>query len=252
MLRRAFTLIELLVIIVIVATMVTVSVLSVRSGQLAARTKGAARDIFAAIRHARSTALLTQQPAIITYSNERVDDEVCAKITVTGTKLMRESVVQQAITLSGKKVAIGGEESGEGDEAGAMTSVGDILFSPVSEEVVKGMRLKVLKEGEELEVSAGEGAKNKISVFSNVDYLLGRYTEKSQAEEPEKPEADQTGKAKADDDEMEPTSIVWEVNGRTEPHKVYVYQDGSKPEKGLVIKIDRFGGAKVASGSEDD
>ena len=239
-------------IIVIVATMVTVSVLSVRSGQLAARTKGAARDIFAAIRHARSTALLTQQPAIITYATERVDDEVCAKITVTGAKLMREGGAQQATTLGGKTVTIGGEaQPGEGDE-GAMTSVGDILFSPISEDVVKGMRIKVLKDGEELEESAGEGAKNKISVFSNVDYLLGRYAEKRQADEAEKPETSPDEQAGTDDEAQAPTSIVWEVNGRTEPHRVYVYQDGSKPEKGLCIKIDRFGGAKVTSGSEDD
>ena len=73
--RRAFTLIELLVIIAVIGIMTTTAVLSVVSGQRAVRVKGATRDVFAAIRHARSTALVTQQPAIITYSNETVDGE---------------------------------------------------------------------------------------------------------------------------------------------------------------------------------
>ena len=63
--RRAFTLIELLVIIGIMGLMVTVGIVNVRSGQGAARTRGAARDVYAAIRHARSTALVTMQPAIV-------------------------------------------------------------------------------------------------------------------------------------------------------------------------------------------
>lgn len=251
--RRAFTLIELLVIVVIMATMVTVSVISVRAGQQAARTRGAARDIFAYIKHARSTALVTQQPSIITYSTDRKDDDVCAKIVVTGAKLMRDTASLKATTLGGKTVWIGGEEP-DGDETGDMTSVGDILFSPVSEDVVRGIRIKVLKDGEELASDGiAEGAKNKISVFSNVDYLLGRYAEHQAQEEAAKEEPEETEQASGlDDDMQEPVSIVWEANGRTEPHRVYVYQDGSKPEKGLCIRIDRFGGAKVTSGSEDD
>lgn len=51
---------------------------------------------------------------------------------------------------------------------------------------------------------------------------------------------------------QEPVSIVWEVNGRTEPHQVWIYRDGSTPEKGLSIKVDRFGGAKVLGLGEDD
>ena len=47
-------------------------------------------------------------------------------------------------------------------------------------------------------------------------------------------------------------SVVWEVNGRCEPHRVYVYPAGKSPESGLCIKIDRFGAAKVLSFGEED
>ena len=45
-----------------------------------------------------------------------------------------------------------------------------------------------------------------------------------------------------------PVSVVWETNGRVEPHQVWVYPDGAKPEDGQLIRVDRFGGAKVVSG----
>ena len=49
--------IELLVICAILATMVSIGVGSILSGQGTARVKGATRDVYAAIRHARSVAL---------------------------------------------------------------------------------------------------------------------------------------------------------------------------------------------------
>jgi hypothetical protein len=41
---------------------------------------------------------------------------------------------------------------------------------------------------------------------------------------------------------------VWETNGRTDPHQVWIYPDGSAPENGLLIRVDRFGAVKVVSG----
>ena len=249
--RRGFTLIELLAIIAIMAAMVAVSVASVRSGQVAARTRGAARDIYATIRHARSRALVTQQPAIITYSTETVDGEVCARIRIDGAKILDSTKAVQAFTLDGERVDTGmdGEDDGEGGEA-----VEDVLFAPIADEVVKGIKIKVLRGGEELEGGeAAEPGRNKISVFSNVDYLLGRFAEREAAKKAEadvEPKAEEV--ASESDDRQEPVSVVWEVNGRTEPHRVYVYQDGSKPERGLCIKVDRFGAAKVLAAGEDE
>ena len=86
--RRAFTLIELLVICAILATMVSIGVGSILSGQGTARVKGATRDVYAAIRHARSVALVTGQRVLVNYSNEKVDDETCVKIEVVAAKIM--------------------------------------------------------------------------------------------------------------------------------------------------------------------
>ena len=49
--------------------MVSIGVGSIMSGQGAARVKGATRDVYAAIRHARSVALVTGQRVLVNYSN---------------------------------------------------------------------------------------------------------------------------------------------------------------------------------------
>jgi prepilin-type N-terminal cleavage/methylation domain-containing protein len=263
--RRAFTLIEVLVVVAIMATMVSVAALSVRSGQDAARVKGAARDLMAAIRHARSMALVMMQPAVITYSTARIDDEICAQVSVEGAKMISSSTSETVETLSGEivnrdgtpvedkrrtKAAEEEEPSVIGEKGGE--SMEDILFAPISAEVVKGVRIKVTM-GDELLQSEEEDEKkaNKISVFSNVDYLLGKYKEKK-SDEAKATEASAADAPPANSDEdQEPVSLVWEANGRCDPHRVWVYLDGKKPESGLCIKVDRFGAAKIVSGDEE-
>ena len=262
--RRAFTLIEVLVVVAIMATMVSVAALSVRSGQDAARVKGAARDLMAAIRHARSMALVMMQPAVITYSTARIDDEICAQVSVDGAKMISSSTSDTVETLSGEIVNRDGtpvedkrrtkaaeeEPSVIGEKGGE--SMEDILFAPISAEVVKGVRIKVTM-GDELLQSEVEDEKkaNKISVFSNVDYLLGKYKEKK-SDEAKAAEASAADAPPANSDEdQEPVSLVWEANGRCDPHRVWVYLDGKKPESGLCIKVDRFGAAKIVSGDEE-
>ena len=93
---NGFTLIELLVIVAILATMVTIGVGSIASGQGAARVKGATRDVYAAIRHARSTALVTGQRIRITYYEEKIDSdgnqssdgEYAIRMDVVGARIM--------------------------------------------------------------------------------------------------------------------------------------------------------------------
>ena len=273
--RRAFTLIELLVIVAIMGTMVAVATISVRSGQDAARVKGATRDMMAAIRHARSMALVMMQPTVITYSTKRIDDEICANVEVEGAKLLSTSSSETVETLSGEvvmrdgssvkeheaavKAAARGNEKAAGQEdavseSGGGETMDEILFAPIANEVVRGVRLKVTM-GDELLRTEEEESKsaNKISVFSNVDYLLGRYKEKK-AEEKAAAEAQAEASDAASsslDDDQEPVSLVWEANGRCDPHRVWIYLDGKKPESGLCIKVDRFGAAKVLSGEED-
>ena len=250
-------------------TMVTVGIVSVRSGQGAARVKGATRDIFAAIRHARSTALVTQQPAIITYSTETLDGEVVAKVEITSAKLMTEGVdLSKVRTVTGqplKSVAtvsavVSDKEAAEdgGVEKEKGNTLEEVLFAPIDTDIVKGMRLKVVVGGDGLDISEEEH-RPKISVFSNVDYLLGKFKDSKKSAEPEKkPEeskkGDSSDKDAAKGEDQEPVSVVWETNGRVEPHQVWVYADGQSPESGLSIRIDRFGAAKVLSGDgrEDD
>ena len=254
--RRAFTLIELLVIVAIIGIMVATSVVNVGAGQRAARIRGATRDIFAVIRHARSTALVTQQPSVITYSTVKIDDDVCAKVEINAAKILNSDTVQRAATLSGEMVALYESDQSDGDSGGL--TVEDVLFAPISTDVVRGMRIKVLKEGEQLEYADDEAkSRPKISVFSNVDYLIGKLKDAKAKEAEAKAKADEEAGVSAihtvpDAGDQEPVSVVWEVNGRTEPHKVWIFPDGSSPENGLCISIDRFGAAKVLGGDEED
>ncbi len=264
MARRAFTLIELLVIVAIMATMVTVSVVSIRAGQGTARIKGATRNVMAAIRNARSMALVMMQPAIVTYSTTTVDDEVCAKIEVEGAKFTGSQKPNDGVeTRSGEPVHRDGtlvkrNAKGETEEGEPLLTedsgqtVEEILFAPISTDVVRGVRIKVAVGDELVDFAEQEEVKsaNKISVFSNVDYLLGKYKDQKQREEEKKSEEEASSASSASSpsqEAQEPVRIVWEANGRCDPHRVWVYLDGSTPEKGLCIKVDRFGAAKVVS-----
>lgn len=266
--RRAFTLIELLVIVAIMAVMVSMSIVSVRSGQDAARLRGATRDIFAAIRHARSLALVSKEPCVVTYSMEKVDEENCAKITVDGAKIINSDVVTEAQTLAGEKVRLEPEEeapqetkirshtvNGESAVVSEDDSRGEtaeeILFSEIAFEVLKGVCIKVVKDESELAaiMSDSRRAKPRISVFSNVDYLIGRHNEAKTKAKTDAGAGDEEDGTKPDADSgdlgQEPVKIVWEVNGRTEPHRIWVYLDGRDSDSGLSINVDRFGGMKV-------
>ena len=275
--RRAFTLIELLVIVAIMGTMVAVATISVRSGQDAARVKGATRDMMAAIRHARSMALVMMQPTVITYSTTRVDDEVCANVEVEGVKLLSSKSSETVETLSGEVVMRDGSsveeheaavkaaarEAEKAKAAGAEGAVADesagetmeeILFAPIANEVVRGVRVKVTMGDELIRTEEAEKkSANKISVFSNVDYLLGKYREKKSEEKAAAEALAESSDAapSSPDEDQEPVSLVWEANGRCDPHRVWIYLDGKKPESVLCIKVDRFGAAKVLSGEED-
>ena len=272
--RRAFTLIELLVIVAILATMVTIGVGSIASGQGMARVKGATRDVYAAIRHARSVALVTGQRVLVNYSNEKVDDEACVKIEVVAAKIMNADAnrpepqpyyVMDYKELPQKTKAQTGEKyelvhiRKSGDEGGAKTesseggeTIEEILFSPMDSSVIKGMRILVKKGDEALTEETDVQTRSRISVFSNVDYLQNRYKEaKKEAQEEEGQtsggDAASTKSGGVNDMDGE-VSVVWETNGAVEPHRIWIYPDGKKPEDGLQLNIDSFGAVKVLDG----
>ena len=285
--RRAFTLIELLVICAILATMTAIGVGSILSGQGMARVKGATRDVYAAIRHARSTALVTGQQVLVSYSNEKIDDEPAVKIDVVAAKIMAASsggvkpqpyyvmdykdLPQAAaekrelvhIRGANAKPAVSDGKAGEGTSSAEESdgnTIEEILFSPMDASVVKGMRVKVLKGDEALTDETAVQTKSRISVFSNVDYLKSRYQEAKAAEAKAKVEdksqtsgGDAASPLGGSANDMEETvSVVWETNGAVEPHRIWIYPDGKKPEDGLMLNVDQFGAIKVLGGDGSD
>ena len=284
--KRAFTLIELLVICAILATMVAIGVGSIRAGQGSARVKGATRDIYAAIRHARSVALVTGQRVLVTYSNETDDDEPVAKVEVVSAKIMNtvenDTVVQPYYVMDYKDLpqkkeaqpekrelvhireaeakGFASDAKADGSSAPDGSSgetLEEVLFAPMDTSVVKGMRLKAVKGEEALADETDVQRSHRISMSSNVDWLLKLYkgakSESEASKSGEAASAPTSGKdgkdaSSAADDMQEPVSVVWETNGAVEPHKVWIYADGKKPEDGLLLDIDRFGAVKVLGG----
>ena len=53
-------------------------------------------------------------------------------------------------------------------------------------------------------------------------------------------------------DMEETVSVVWETNGAVEPHRIWIYPDGKKPEDGLMLNVDQFGAIKVLGGDGSD
>jgi prepilin-type N-terminal cleavage/methylation domain-containing protein len=260
MLRRAFTLIELLAIIAIIGILVTLSVVSVQRGQQGARLRGAVRDVFATIRQARSVALVTQKPCIITFSTQHGGDTAVSKVEITSAELLKSSSATRARTLDGRWITIGdgGDDGGEGH------TVEEMLFQPISEEVLEGICVKVVMADEEIETYPGEvneAKKSMISTFSNVDFLLGTYREErakqkaaaaAEAAEKEREAAAAPAAAPAAAEGDSEKSLAWQVNGRCEPHTVYVYADGADWQRDAWrIRVDRFGAAKILDAEED-
>lgn len=249
--------------------MVSIGVGSIMSGQGAARVKGATRDVYAAIRHARSVALVTGQRVLVNYSNEKVDDETCVKIEVVAAKIMNadanrpkptpywvedyKDLPQKAKTQGvGQYELVHIRKPGEGEDAnpgstGGGETLEEILFSPMDASVIKGMRILVKKGDEALADETDVQARSRISVFSNVDYLQSRYKEAKAEAAKEKGEERKPSGSVNDMDET--VSVVWETNGAVEPHRIWIYPDGKKPEDGLMLNIDSFGGVKVLDGN---
>lgn len=255
--RGAFTLIELLTIIAIMGTMVAVGVVSWQRGKSRSQLAGATRDVLAVIRQARAIALVTQKPAIITYATEKDEDDVpFARITVETAKLFDDSDTDVPVyTLGGERVneepelraASRSEETTEILEEGGGESLSDVLTPKIALDVVKGLRIKVLKEDEQLAQGYGPVAyKSGISVFSTSGAVRSELGKPAP-----KPAPQQTSALVEDSTAETPVEIVWATNGRADGHTIWVYPDGSQPEKGLSIVVDKFGGCKVSQWEDE-
>lgn len=242
--RRAFTLIELLLVVAILSTMVTVGVMGFNASKGSIGMFAAARDTMAMVRRARSVALVTQKPVVVIYSNSTVDDESCAKIEIKSESLFKsKSVVEEVRNLAGDIVVEG--SSADGDSEGDGETLAEIL-SPkeIPTSVVKGLKIRVAKEDEAAVFSANEAKRSKISIFSTADSIKRTYEQPSgtgsSAEAPRDAEDGAEG-----DDANEPVEVVFNANGTVEPpHTIVIYPETLSPEKGITIKVDRFGEPK--------
>ena len=268
-----------MVVVAIIGLVLTMGVSSISAGKGAARVKGAARDVHAAVRHARSVALVTGQRVLVNFSNVTVDDEVMAKVEVVSAKIISSDAdrpesqpyyVMEYKELAQKSKAeekyelvhirkSGDAEGAKVESSGEGETIEEYLFSPMSEEAVSGMRILVKKGDEELSDETDVQARSRISVFSNVDYLQNRYKEaknevKGKGEGEGNGEGEEAKPSGSVNDMDEEASVVWETNGAVEPHKIWIYPDGGKPEDGLLLDVDRFGAIKVLNGDgrEDD
>lgn len=238
--RAGFTLIELLVIVAIMASMITVGVVSLASSRGTSRIYGAGRDVMAIIRRARSFAIITQQPIKIEYSNLKVDDENCVSVQLKNDKgdtprfFASHKTSERVYTLGGE-VAFEPETDDEGASGGE--SIEDNL-SPdsLSEEIMKGLRIKVEDDSERaLRSSEGPEATSKISIFSTVDGMT-KVVETKSVETKEEAEEDESAEIS--------TAIVSEIGRVSPPHRIWIYNDGADPESGICISVDEFGEPK--------
>ena len=263
-----------MVVVAIIGLVLTMGISSISAGKRAARVKGAARDVHAAVRHARSVALVTGQRVLVNFSNVTVDDEVMAKVEVVSAKIISsdadrpepqpyyvmeyKELPQKAKAQAGEKYELvhvrkpGEDEGVKAEPSGDGETIEEYLFSPMSEDAVSGMRILVKKGDEELSEETDVQARSRISVFSNVDYLQDRYKE-AKKEAKAKDEGEESGGGAASPsgsvNDMDGTvSVVWETNGAVEPHRIWIYPDGKKPEDGLMLNIDSFGAVKVLDG----
>lgn len=254
--RHGFTLVELLVVVAIIAVMLSTAALSVGSGTTAVRMKNAVRSVWQLSGYARTMALLRQHAVVVTYSEVWEGDtfvksqiEVKAGSEMSTPQAEASSTIARSIFDPEAELPTLEESTEEEDSAENVVQEG--LEARAYE--FPDVHVKVELQGEE--GTSRNGKKKTVSVFSNVDYLLGR----GKTEKEEEKEAKKTDGMRASDEgegkkqEMrEPVNIVFETNGRCEPHRILVWKDGQDEESATVLEVDRFGAIKNPEAEDDD
>ncbi len=276
--KRGFTLIELLTIIAILSIVVTAVTVSIQAGTAAARMRGAVRDVFATVRQARSVALVSQKPCILTFKTVVKDGTAVSSAEIVSTELLTsksllDSTGRAPRSIDGYKTLPGEAEEPQNDSRAAFVvsnrddpeaakpdegghTVEETLFRPIDEEILTGICIRVVMAEEEVEdngVNVDEAKRSRVSTFSNTDFLLSRFKERTkktgQDAAGETPAATRSS-GESEVEEME-KSILWQTNGRTDPHTIYVYAETARDwqREAWAMEVDRFGAVKVL---EDD
>ena len=244
--RRGFTLIELLLVVAILSTMVTVGVAGFNASRASIGTFAATRDVMAIVRRARSVALVTQKPVVVEYSVEKVDDEVCAKVEIHSEKLFKSKSANVTVTNLDGEIVSDGEAQGDQESSEGETLAEILSPKGISGDVAKGLRIRASANELENFYSADEVKKSKISIYSTADSVVRSYAASDQPVD-KVPVAAATGGGEKDDSSEEngddgPFKAVFAANGTVDPpHRIWIYPDGSTPDKGLCITVDRFG-----------
>lgn len=244
--RSAFTLIELLIIVAIIGAMLAGAVASVGAGMRSVHAKSATRRVLQLSRQARTMALLRQQPAVITYSEVWDGGEFRGSMIKVESKPEARNADHLPLqSLSGYETIDSGDDDGQEEDANSLRR----SMEAIEDGSLEGIHVKV--EMLDQDGRAFGEKKRSISVFSNVDYLLRTARESADAKKGagnEQPKDDGGDANGVSADRNEPVSIVYETNGRCEPHRITVYKDGQDESTGLVMEVDRFGKVTV----EDD
>lgn len=243
--KRGFTLVEVIIVLVMMAAIVGTAVLSVGSGVKTANQRNATRGVLQYIRHARAIALLKSRPVVVNFEEVNKDGSFAlsrlslaySQDTAAKGKLVESGTVQ---TLTGETVELAVDTSEEGDALA------------VEPREFEGIRIRVEYK------DVAEERKTSISVFSNVDYLKKKATVQKKTVVKDEDDDDNKSSEKDGDSPLEEdlgemsASVVYETNGRCDPYIVTIWKDGTEPESGQTISVDRFGKIKVNSDEDDD
>ena len=250
-----FTLVELLVVVAIIAIMLSTAALSVGSGTTAVRMKNAVRSVWQLSGYARTMALLRQHAVVVTYSEVWEGDTfVKSKIEVKAGSEISTPTAEHSSTVA-RSIFDPEAEIPQLEEETEEDSADSVVQEGMEEKAFEfpDVHLKVELQGED---GSFEGEKKKaVSVFSNVDYLLGRNKQKQDSKD-EKAGGTRSGASDEEEETKqetrEPVSIVFETNGRCEPHRILVWKDGKDEDSATVLEVDRFGAMRNPDSEDDD
>lgn len=241
---RGFTLVELLVVVAIIGIMLATAALSVGSGTTAVRMKNAVRSVWHLSGYARTMALLRQRAVVVTYSEvwegeTFVKSRIQVEAGAAAGNAAETAPAARSIFDPDAEPPELADQTAEEEEAAAETAVEPQDFPDV--------RIKVewlAEDGEELD------KKKSVSVFSNVDYLLGRQARKDGDEKKTSTKGDEDEEVRSES--RDPVSVVFETNGRCAPHRIRIWKDGRDEDDAIVLEVDRFGVIKDVDGEDGD